>query len=127
MPFTTPTFNLPANIFRNWNYNATGLNPTVINATAFCNLQLGRKVQSYTGGFHYALFPLLTDVRSWEFYPDGHGDVVEIPAGSGRFYVVTWVDDAAKGFTNEHRVAIVVHPKLWFIVDNVPLAPTPYP
>lgn len=48
-------------------------------------------------------FPPLTDVRGWE----GHigQDVVEFPAGSGRVYLVSYVDDYAKGLPNEFRVA----------------------
>ena len=55
----------------------------------------------------FLLLPALTDVRytgvggtSDSFY-----DIVEVPAGSARWYWVLSVDDAGKGFANEHRVA----------------------
>lgn len=35
-------------------------------------------------------------------------DVVEVPANSGRFYVVWYVDDVARGFGNEYRQAYVM-------------------
>jgi hypothetical protein len=58
----------------------------------------------FTAG-NYFLFPPGTDIR------DGSGpsgiDSLECPAGSGRYYYVTNVDDIAKGFANEHRYALV--------------------
>lgn len=52
------------------------------------------------------LLPPGTDVR------DMHcnipfNDLVEVPAGSGRWYGVTLVDDSGKGFPNEHRWALL--------------------
>jgi hypothetical protein len=35
-------------------------------------------------------------------------DLVEVPAGTGRFYRVQWVDDLGKGFDNEHRFALLL-------------------
>jgi hypothetical protein len=32
-------------------------------------------------------------------------DIVEVPAGTGRLYLVEQVDDVGKGFLNEHRCA----------------------
>jgi hypothetical protein len=34
-------------------------------------------------------------------------DMVEVPAGSGRWYSVVGVDDIGKGFSNEHRTAAI--------------------
>jgi hypothetical protein len=45
-------------------------------------------------------------------------DTVEIPAGSGRFYIVLMVEDVAKGFLNEHRMAFIRKSGTW---------PTPIP
>lgn len=63
-------------------------------------------VAAYWGRFATILFPKLTDVRPPNSTTDA--DVVECPAGSKRYYWVTWVDDAGKGFANEHRYAYVV-------------------
>jgi hypothetical protein len=53
------------------------------------------------------LFPTLTDVRDQFCAPINNPDDVEVPAGSGRIYAVVNVDDVAKGFTNEYRIAYV--------------------
>lgn len=50
--------------------------------------------------------PKRTDVR-----PDwaaGQGDNIELPAGSGRYYLAVDVDDIARDFPNEFRVAAVI-------------------
>lgn len=43
---------------------------------------------------------------------------VEVPQGSGRYYVVVIVDDVAKGFTNEYRIGYLRKVGTW---------PTPIP
>lgn len=50
--------------------------------------------------------PKGTDIRDASC---NHGmtDFVEVPGGSGRWYFVVCVDDVAKGFTNEYRLAIL--------------------
>lgn len=63
------------------------------------------------------LMPALTDIRD-QFVPGGAGDLVEVPAGSGRLYNVVLVEDVAKGFTNEHRLAAIQKTGIW---------PTPIP
>jgi len=64
--------------------------------------------------------PKDTDVRGIETGPETP-DVVEVPTGSGRSYIVLRVDDYGKGFTNEHRFAVITpYPALY-------LWPTPIP
>lgn len=62
------------------------------------------------------MLPSATDIRP----PNSAGgaDKVEMPAGSGRFYQVQFVDDIGKGFPNEHRFAILAQMGVW---------PTPIP
>lgn len=60
---------------------------------------------------NYALFPPLQDLRDLNS-PSGT-DVIEIPAGSLRYYRVLNVDDIAKGFDNEHRFAILTKWNDW--------------
>lgn len=75
-----------------------------------------------TGGnlqqpFHWILVvPKREDLRDgWNgFSPD----FIECPAGTGRFYRVLFVDDIARGFTNEYRIAILTKHGAW---------PTPIP
>ena len=53
------------------------------------------------------LLPALTDIRDSFNTPINSRDVVEVPEGSGRVYIVAIMDDIAKGFPNEHRYAIL--------------------
>jgi hypothetical protein len=108
MAFTLPTFNLTANV---WHYATWfGNFPTTIPAPDLviaCNLAVGKR---QAGGFissMWLLCPALTDIRDeiHERFIPSHGDIVEVPAGSGRYYGVAEMDDAGKGFANEHRVA----------------------
>jgi hypothetical protein len=62
------------------------------------------------------LLPMLTDIRSDEKGPGS--DWAEVPAGSGRFYQVVYVEDIGKGFSNEHRGAMLIPYPPW---------PIPYP
>lgn len=107
MAFTVPTFNLSADIYTGpWATKALRL-------TEDCNLSPGKRVQQFhvTDDVNinsYAVQPLLlvpagTDIRDASC---SHvADFVEVPAGSGRWYSVMGVDDVAKGFPNEYRLA----------------------
>lgn len=57
------------------------------------------------------VLPKREDIRDgWSnFSPD----IVEVPAGTGRFYRVLYVDDIARGFTNEYRVATLTKHGTW--------------
>jgi hypothetical protein len=59
-------------------------------------------VQSFSG-VSQLLLPSKTDIRDTSCAITG--DVLECPAGSGRWYGVFSVDDFGKGFSNEFRVA----------------------
>lgn len=118
MSFSVPTFNLTVNIWRN------GLGPPLApSVVSVANLCMGRRVQpaggSGSAGFDCNMTLLLppgTDIR--DGIRSAAADLVEAPAGSLRFYSVDWVDDAGKGFPNEHRVAFILARGLW---------PAPYP
>jgi len=118
--YTLPTFNLVCNIWRFANYPA---NPPDLGA--ICNLALGRRVgtllsNTATGGEviggMWLLLPPTTDIQDSK--NGGDGDIVEVPAGSGRIYKAIWVDDIGGGFPNEHRFAELVGFAPW---------PTPFP
>lgn len=108
MSFSVPTFNLTCNIWR----NASGP-PAAPDVTENCNLAWGKRSSSLQGiqdpagePFMTLLLPVSTDIRSSKC---GAGnDWVEVPAGSGRFYEAIGVDDIGKGFSNEHRAAVLV-------------------
>lgn len=110
MAYTLPTFIVPVNI---WRSASSVLDPPDVEAVG--NMQFGRAVRmtametsetlpSYMVA--YLLLPKDTDVRD-NLMPGG-ADHVEVPAGSEIFYKVDFVENIARGFTNEHRVAVLV-------------------
>lgn len=111
MAYTVPTFPITCNIF-----TGPWLTKTLRIADQVCNLGQGRRVLSTVGfdapqfGFAPAqtqlLLPPGVDIR--DPFNVGDPDVIECPAGSGRWYEVSCVDDFGKGFTNEHRYALIV-------------------
>lgn len=127
MSYVLPTFNLAANIWR-----ATAGIPndyTAPEVVSLVNLSCGRRMAgAYAFDlFPWGLFPALTDVR--QAYNFGNQDVVEIPAGSLRFYGVVAVQDMGKGFANEHRVAMLQYLQdgITFVVQGAIPAPVPFP
>lgn len=78
-----------------------------------CQLTYGRRTNAMsTGGTLAAgvlsqgmnlLLPAGTDIRGPQ--DTVSFDMVEVPAGTGRWYSVFFVDDIAKSFSNEHRTA----------------------
>lgn len=112
MAFRVPTFNLAVNI---WNV-LVALPPV----PAPDVITVGQLAWDSVGGRMFlpraaatrpthslALrLPFGTDVR-YATMTGGVDSTVEVPAGSGRYYVVYVVDDVAKGFANEYRVAMV--------------------
>lgn len=126
MAYTLPAFNLVVNIWRNPPFvgPADYTLPQVITS---CNLSMGRRVTGQPFGQINAvvLFPPLTDIRPSN--PGFLGDVVEIPAGSQRWYTTGYVDDFGKGFPNEHRFAVctIAPAGITFVVQG--LLPFPFP
>lgn len=117
MSYRKPVFNVDANIFT---APDTVTDPPRL--TVDCQLRQPGKLSSgqdedHTWAF---LWELLvepgTDIRD-AFCASGE-DLVECPAGSGRTYRVCIVDDVARGFTNEYRVAMLRKEGTW---------PTPIP
>lgn len=64
----------------------------------------------------YLMLPAHTDVRDQR--NGAQPDALEVPGGSGRFYLANHVEDVAKGFTNEYRMVVLRVRPPW---------PTPYP
>ena len=143
MAFALPSFNLAVNIW----HNGGVVNVDPPDVVTVGNLTPGRRVmlppqssaQTVSGGhaFYYPppmelLLPKGVDIRMpTQTIPDG--DVVEVPAGSGRYYGVVGVDDIGKGFLNEHRYAILLHVTAWvstfyaLSAFNCSDWPVPYP
>jgi hypothetical protein len=98
MAFTLPTFNVSVEIYTFASYVAPRL-------TVMANMSPGRRIMlEGPTPLMMLLLPALTDIRdgvSAGLVPD----FVVAPAGSGRWYDVSWFDDVAKGFANEYRIA----------------------
>lgn len=79
-----------------------------------CNLSTSRPQQQIGADFGLGatpalLLPARTDIRPTYGFGDGAtgGDTVECPKLSGRFYVVLGVEDVARGYDNEYRLALL--------------------
>jgi len=120
--FRVPTFNLQCDLYDNFPNPFT----RPARATVDCALAWGRRTNSTaTGGTGIPgvqvnsialILPALTDIRGDQ--NASMADYVDVPAGSGRHYKVTHVDDVAKGYDNEYRIAILEQVYPW---------PTPIP
>lgn len=127
MAFILPTFNLMCNIHS----VVAGVNAFRLSSP--CNLAYGRRVTFPAGAGEQdggilsnqmdLLLPALTDIRDSSC--GGQMDIVEVPAGSARWYIVVGVDDAGKGFDNEHRVASLL--KTWGFPGNGSGLVNPWP
>jgi hypothetical protein len=114
MGFIVPQMPLKANVWSTPTSPPVGA-PRIANLD--CNLAWGRRVGVPSTGGTGALGVVLmtmtllvpkgTDLRS---DPDRGvaADLVEVPAGTARYYWVAFVDDLGRGFPNEHRGAILV-------------------
>lgn len=116
--FRQPTFNLMCNIWRGT------LDPLTDppSLTIRCNLAWGRRVSAPASGgtddigvvftSMVLMVPAGADIRTRE---KGAilNDVVECPAGTGRYYNAVVVDDIGKGFDNEHRAAVLQPQANW--------------
>jgi len=122
MAFRTPTFNLTVNM---WRFPNVFANPPT--ATFQANLSHGKRIMLMTGTIlanpgklqhnfkvlMELLCPKLTDLVPSDYQAFGPIDMVEVPAGSGRFYYVYHVDDVGKGFLNEYRLATLLLADAW--------------
>jgi hypothetical protein len=110
MPYNTPTFNLPINVWHN-----AGVVPPVglPSLTLFANMTPGRRNTVAELGalpgvpssaFVFILVPMRSDVR--DQLSVAGPDTIECPAASGCYYVVLSVVDVARGFANEYRQAL---------------------
>lgn len=133
MPFVLPTFNIVCNI---WNvqtdFSVGGVVGLPTQANVPCGLQFGKKTAQGLAEEMWLLLPLLTNVNGYTSYlvaGSGQlcGDAVEVPAGSGRFYTVVTVDDVAKGYPTEYRVASIQKGGFMGVVSGAYLDPIPWP
>lgn len=110
MAFRTPAMPLTANYWTNPPNPPPTPGGTL--RTVSCQLRLMKTamLNAVSSGFQVGccllLVPKGTDIRMPGF--SWNATIVEVPAGSGRFYSVQSVDDVAKGFSNEYRVAALI-------------------
>lgn len=121
MAFNVPTFNIQCNL-----WHQPHVPPAAPDVVSDCNLALGRRGASAQGLYtsdHEPVMSLLlppgTDIRGPQCVSGS--DLVEVPAGTRRFYKVIGVDDSGKGFPNEHRVGFIA----WD--DSIANWPSPIP
>jgi len=109
MSFHLPELNIECDI-----YTGPWLSKVLRVTNEPCNLAYGRRsslndeLSGTQNGGSMAMSLLLdagTDVR--DLSCSAVQDVVEVPAGSGRWYQVYNVDDIGRGFPNEHRCAVI--------------------
>lgn len=110
MPYRLPVFNLSGKVW-------TG--PVMIPPGGAARLTVQCSIRVYKTAFAVTTenanacvvirFPALTDIRPKYGLVQGMGspDVIECPAGSGRFYEAEALEDVAKGFANEYRLVVV--------------------
>jgi hypothetical protein len=115
MGYHSPTFNLTANV---WHVLGPIIIPPIAppSLTTVCQLRMYKtafEVVGFgftTGAVVALLVPKGTDLRPELGFLVGLSapDLVECPAGSGRYYRVRAVEDVAKGFGNEYRQALLI-------------------
>lgn len=136
MAFTLPKFNLTCAVWHDYLLTPPiPATPPSTGASSYSECQLYEWSRATVPAAYYIAPP--TDIRPWWFtlqqsiqirLPKGFdvrdsqnaegADVIECPAGTGRYYVVTQVDDLHRGFPNEYRLAQCVKAWTW---------PTPIP
>jgi hypothetical protein len=108
MAFTLPELPLACDV-----YTGPWLSKS-LRLSTMTNLAIGRRVRldpffdTNNGEFGGStqselLFAAHEDIRSRTCAPQN--DIVEVPSGSGRWYIILWVEVAGMGFANEHVVA----------------------
>lgn len=106
-PPVPPTLNLICNVWYNqFGHPLLGPPPTLANVP--CQLRVGELVGPSPPAAArqvWICFAAGTDIAA---NPRGLfpiGDLIELPAGTGRYYRVDWVEDVGRGFPNQYRVA----------------------
>jgi hypothetical protein len=119
MAYTIPPMPVEFSIWRfsNWAGVVPPVNPADI--TDNCNLTPGRREWTQSGGgVSYIIVSQALDIRfsedlAFTVLPAADPDLVEVPTGSGRYYVVYDVEQLGMGFPNWHQEAAIVKQGPW--------------
>jgi len=129
MGYSQPVYNLDVNIWRNAAGSPT--TPPSVPADVTCkgNLALGPRtwIEATVIDNQWLLVPWLTDIRDGIRENTALPDWVEVPAGSGMFYVVNQVLFAGTGFTNQHYACCIGAGAGLAPPQAVPYTPSPNP
>jgi hypothetical protein len=132
MAFTVPDFNLTCDL-----YSGPYVGRVLRIGSLPCNLAMGRRVQQlfveYSNSTAGPAAPSLLVPAGTDARDPSTGqvdlDIVEVPAGSGRWYGIMCVDDVGKGFGNEYRLLAMT--KIYQALDTTKYAglhwPVPIP
>lgn len=110
VPYSQPVYNITVNL---WRFGTPTSDPP--DDTPIANFAWGKRVNFHDGATYPTqdwtptmtlLVPTGENIRG-DVNTDGEPDTAEIPAGSGRFYEVLYVDFIGCGFPNEHLGAVV--------------------
>jgi hypothetical protein len=113
MAFRPPVFNLTCRVWR-W-YAGPYTSTHAGGVDSLCQLRYYRTGAAASEAYAQAgligiALPARTDIRPNNDWGVGiNGDIVECPKGSGRFYEAQFVDDVARGFSNEYRLVFCTH------------------
>jgi hypothetical protein len=119
MPFIVPTFNLLCNVWvrANWDAGGPGFGNPPNFANAPCALRFDQKAAYFAGTSFTTVFldTLIVPAGADLQFPAYNGantfqdpDIVEVPSGSNKWYFIMDVHDAAKGYSNEYRLAFIL-------------------
>ena len=106
-PPRLPTFNLTCNIWFG-NTIAPPVGPPNL-AAVVCQLSPGELVFSQLVlATQFLKVPALTNIHYVRtLFPFIGQDLVEVPAGTGNWYQVSYVADVGRGFPNAYRLAVI--------------------
>ena len=118
-PPRLPTFNLTCNVWFGQGINAVPMGGPDLAGVA-CQLSPGERVSvgevAGPGIYMWLMVPPRTNIAGDpRSLLSPNGDLIECPAGSGRYYHLKFVDDVGKGFPNEYRFGLMVHGTSWLV------------
>lgn len=119
LPYRLPSMPLAISIWRFSNWAGVIPPANAADVESIANLTPGRRVfEQSIAPMSYLLLDKTTDIRFtesgiWSTWPAADPDLVEVPTGSARFYIVADVEGVGMGFANEHLEAAITKQSPW--------------